>query len=260
VPAQAQALHYASGAGLDSSGKFGPGDIGFNLADVSSRSALEALPNGVKGLVWLGQCAGVTDVFKRAVTAVKDHPNLWGYYVFDDAYAATCSPAALKAESDWIHANVPGAVVFVAVANGGSDANPSFVKGATYNHDTTGADLLGVYGYPCKTDVTASGTCDYDLIDRIVNAAKAAGMRMDAVVPVFQTFGGGDYRTDSGGKYKVPTADELRQILRRWKALVPSPRMDYAYGWNVQANDRALSVLPELQAVMKEHNFLSTRR
>src|SRR5437870_12381866 len=49
----ATGLHYAPNHNFDSSGH-APAKAGFNLADLSGLSMLNALPSGVKGLVWLG--------------------------------------------------------------------------------------------------------------------------------------------------------------------------------------------------------------
>jgi hypothetical protein len=48
---------------FDSKGNFLPGRVGFNLADVSSVAQINSLPDGVKALVWVGQCAGADAVF-----------------------------------------------------------------------------------------------------------------------------------------------------------------------------------------------------
>ena len=245
-------LHYTSNANFDSRGAYLPAAAGFNLADVSRMAQLNALPDGVKGLIWLGMCRGVDDAFRTATLRYKGHPKLFGFYLFDDAYGRTCSPANLRQEADWIHAHIPQAIVFVALANGGSAAKPSF---AGYGWDQTHADKFGIAAYPCRTDANrGAGGCDLRLIDEVYKAALAAGIPRDRIVPIFQTFGGGSFRTEAGGSYLVPTPEQLGDILARWDSLTGETDMDYSYSWGVQQNDQALSVLPELQAVIKAHN------
>src|SRR5512142_712534 len=74
---------------------------GFNLVDVGTLSALRALPEGVKGVYWLGngynlECSWrlndkqITD----AVMAIKDEPKFSGiYYISDEPHPATCPDA-----------------------------------------------------------------------------------------------------------------------------------------------------------------------
>ena len=69
---------------LDSQGNFAPAKAGFNLADVSSVEELNALPPGVKGLVWLDQGDGVTQSFIDAVTPYIGNPNVYGFFLKDE--------------------------------------------------------------------------------------------------------------------------------------------------------------------------------
>jgi hypothetical protein len=48
---------YTSGSNMVN-GEYAPGAFGFNLADVSSLANLNRLPDGVKGLVYIGTSAG----------------------------------------------------------------------------------------------------------------------------------------------------------------------------------------------------------
>src|SRR6476646_8519979 len=61
------ALHFASNGNFDSAGSYVPAAAGFNVSDVSSLAQLDSLPDGVKGLVWIGQCNGVDTKFLDAV-------------------------------------------------------------------------------------------------------------------------------------------------------------------------------------------------
>src|ERR1700719_4380212 len=84
MPNPAQTRHFASNGNFGAIGQFAPAAAGFDLADVSSRQQLAHLPDGVMGLVWIGECSGVTQHFKDVVNAVADHPKLFGFYLVDD--------------------------------------------------------------------------------------------------------------------------------------------------------------------------------
>jgi hypothetical protein len=73
-------------------------------------------------------------------------------------------------------------------------------------------------------------------------------------VPVYQTFGGGAWMDDGGGKYVLPSVDQMNEILARWGRLVPAPVFDFAYSWGSQRNDMALESSPNLQAILPLHN------
>src|SRR5437879_7983864 len=107
-------LHYASGNNVDAQGNFTPAQAGFNLADVSSVDELDALPADVRGLVWLNQGEGVTQSFIDAVTPYIGNPRVYGFFLTDEPdptgqWNTLVTAADLRAESDWIHAHVPGA-------------------------------------------------------------------------------------------------------------------------------------------------------
>ena len=175
------ALHYTANGNFVN-GVYAPGADGFNLADVGSVSELNALPPGVKGLVYLGLTNGADANFQATVSAFKNNPNLYGFYIADEPGGGLA--ANLKAESDWIHANVPGAKTFIIEQNLSSDTNPDFV----YNPANTDIDLFGLDPYPIK----ASGV-DYSIIPTAVSAAEGAGIPLADIVPVYQAFGGGGY-------------------------------------------------------------------
>jgi hypothetical protein len=239
-------LHFAPNGNFDSSGGYLPGKVGFNLADVSSVITLESLPRGVKGLAWIGQCGGVDPSFLSAVRPYIGNPNLFGFYLMDDPdptgwYSHRCQADDLKAESDWIHANVPGAVTFILLMNMGSSTTPSFT--GSYNSTNSHVDLFGISAYPCLTELNG---CDFDIIDRYVVAAESLDIPRDRMVPVYQVFG--------GGRYVLPTVGQEREILARWGALVPTAVFDYAYSWGSQRGDVALHSALDLQTVLSSHN------
>jgi hypothetical protein len=248
-------LHYASGNNIDSQGNFSPAKAGFNLADVSSVDDLNALPPGVKGLVWLDQGDGVTQSFIDAVTPYIGNPKVYGFFLKDEPdptgqWGDLVPAENFKAESDWIHSHVPGAKTFITMMNMGSSDNPSFAN--TYTPENTHIDLFGIDPYPVRS---GSGTVDYNMIDKAVAAAEASGIPTANIVPVFQTFGGGNgWFDDQGGHYVMPNAAQEQQILAHWQALVPNPAFDYAYAWGSQNGDVALESSPELQNVFLQHN------
>lgn len=248
-------LHYTSGSG-------GLGTniatAGFNLADVQSVDQLNALPAGMKGLVWLNDVNGATSSFIQQVTPFIGNPNLFGFFLVDEPdptgkWGTYASAANLMAESDWIHNNVPGAKTFITMMNMGSSANPDFTN--TYNPANTHIDYYGLDPYPVRTGTT---TIDYNMIDRAVAAAVASGIPVSQIVPVYQTFGGGSYTTDTGGQYVMPTASQEQTMMDHWAALDPSPAFDYAYAWGSQQGDTALGSDPALQAFFLQHNSQSS--
>lgn len=247
-------LHYTAGDNFDAQGNYAPAAAGFNLADVSSVDQLNALPAGVQGMVYLDQGDGVTQSFIDAVKPYIGNPKVYGFYLKDEPdptgqYNTLVTAANLKAESDYIHANVPGAKTFITMMNMGSSEDPTFAN--TYNPANTHIDLFGIDPYPVRSD---GSTVDYGMIDKAVAAAESAGIPTSQIVPVFQTFGGGNWVNDSGGHYVMPTAAQEQTMLAHWATLVPSAAFDYAYAWGSQNGDTALESSPELQSVFLQHN------
>src|SRR5438552_4375314 len=250
-------LHYAPNNNFDSSGHYMPGPMGFNLADVGSVSELDSLPNGVKGLVWLGLCNGADSSFINAVQPFIGNPNLFGFYLMDEPdptgqWAPLCPAAKLMAESDWIDAHVPGAKTFIVMMNFDTSTAPTYMN--TYNPSNSHIDLYGLDPYPCRTETSG---CDYNMINHAVTAAQAAGIPIGSMVPVYQAFGGGGWSDDGGGQYTLPTASQEQQIMSTWAPLVPNPVFDYAYSWGTQNSDQALEGSTALQAVFEAHNTAS---
>jgi hypothetical protein len=238
-------IHYAPNGNFSSSGSYLPGPYGFNLADVSSVATLNSLPVGVKGLVWLGLCKGANSAFVNAVTPFIGNANLYGFYLMDEPYPTICAGSNLQAVTAWIHANVPGAKVFVVLYNEGTDEAPYFDQ--QYGPSHTGIDLYGLDPYPIQPQF--SGGADYNIIPARVTAAKAIGVTEPQMIPVYQAFGGGGYSS-----YTLPTAAQEQAILSTWAALLPDPPFDYAYSWGVQDSDSAISNTPYLQQVFLQWN------
>jgi hypothetical protein len=247
-------LNFAPTGNFDSNGAYLPAKAGFNLADVSSVTALDSLPAGVKGLAWVGRCNGVDAPFLETVRPYVGNPKLWGFYLMDDPdptgrYFPHCAADNLQAESDWIHANAPNARTFIVLMNMGSSKTPSFA--GSYNPANSHVDLFGFSPYPCRTELNG---CDFDMIDRYVAAAESLDVPRRRMVPVYQAFGGGDAPDDGGGQYVLPTVGQEQQILARWGALVPTAEFDYAYSWGSQRGDVALDSSFDLQTLFSRHN------
>lgn len=211
---------------------------------------LNSLPSGVMGLVWVGLCNGVDSTFTATIQPFIGNPRLFGFYLMDEPdpsgqYAPLCTVANLMAESDWIHANVPGGKTFIVMMNLGTPTSPTYAN--TYNSTNTHIDLFGLDPYPVRPQFT--GGVDYSVIDAAVSAAEAAGIPVNIIVPVYQSFGGGGFTT-----YALPTSVQEQEILSTWRAVVPTPAFDYAYSWGPQAGDQSLSTTPGLQAIMLQHN------
>jgi hypothetical protein len=238
-------LHYAANGNFVG-GVYAPGVDGFNLADVSSAAQLSSLPTGVKGLVYLGMTDGVTAAFKSAVNASIGNPNLYGFYLADEPDASATTAANLKAEADYIKANVPGAISFITEQNLSSDTSPVYY----YTPANTDINLFGIDPYPVQTNVP--NNLDYGVIPLAVTAAENVGIPLADIVPVYQAFGGG-----RGSTFILPTPAQEQQILATWASVDPAPAFDYAYSWGKQGGDTALSNDPALAAVFAAHNAAS---
>lgn len=238
-------LHYAPNGNIVNN-TYAPGAVGFNVADISSAGELPYLPAGVEALAWFGMTGGVTDTFKAAVASFAGATNLFGIYLADEPGGSATTAANLKAESDYIHATLPGVKTFMVEQNLGSEYSPSFF----YTPSNTDIDLFGLDPYPVQTNV--NNNLDYSIIPLTVGVAEADGISQQQIVPIYQAFGGGGYST-----YILPTPAQEQTILSTWGSVIPNPVFDYAYSWGVQANDTALVTDPALQQVFAVHNALT---
>lgn len=247
-------LHYASNGNFSKRGTFAPGSLGFNLADVSDVAQLALLPTGVRALVWVGQCDGTTDKFVSSISPFLGREKVYGFYLMDDVdptgkYFPLCSSDALRSESEWIHERMPSAKTFVGLMNLGSAKSPSY--SLSPNPASSKVDLYGLAAYPCRSEL---GGCDLSVIDRYVAAAEAAGIPRGRIIPMFQTFGGGTWKTDGGGSYIPPGPEVMPAILQRWRDLVSVPEFDYAYSWGTQRSALSLATLPSLHPLFSARN------
>ena len=246
-------LHYAMNGNFDGGGAYLPGRAGFNLADVSNVGQLKWLGAGEKALVWVGQCNGADERFRSAIQPFAGRPEVYGFFLMDDpdprGVSPSCTPDNLKAESDWVHGLMPGAKTFIVLMNLSTSRAPSYE--GTYNAANSHVDLFGINPYPCRTELP---DCDYDMIDRYVAAAASWGIPYGQMVPVYQSFGGGDWQDGDGGKYLMPTVDQATAMLARWKEHVAAPGFDAVYSWGSQRSDTALGSEPSLQDAFSAHN------
>jgi hypothetical protein len=240
--------HYAPNGDFVN-GQYVVGQYGFNLADVSSVSDLSMLPAGDKALVYLGMGDGVTTAFINAVTPFIGDSRVFAFYLVDEPdptgrWHPLVLASNLKAESDWIHTNDPGAKTFIVLMNLGDDTNPTYQN--SYNTANTDIDYFGLDPYPVQTQFNGA---DYNIIPAAVSAAEAWGITLNQIIPVYQAFGGGGYSS-----WILPTASQAQQILATWASVVPNPAFDYTYSWGIQNNDSALVNTPALQSVFAAHN------
>jgi hypothetical protein len=237
--------HYTANGNFDT-GSYAPGALGFNIADTSSPSDDAGLPSGVRGLAWVGTCNGADAAFQSTINSYIGDRKLYGFYLMDEPDPSSCPPANLKAESDYVHATIPGAITFIIEMNLAADETPSYAGG--YNPANSDLDLFGLDPYPCRSDASPA-PCDFGEIASSVTAAHAIGIPTSAIVPVYQAFGG-----YVPGTWVLPTAAQETTILNDWGAVVPSPAFDYAYSWGTQNGDTALSEVAALQSVFLNHN------
>jgi hypothetical protein len=204
-----------------------PFALGYNLADKSSVSSLSALPTGVQAVFWLGQkCPSPVDsTFKAKVDALASNPKVFAYYLSDEPHIGDCpgGPAALRSRADYIRAASGGRQKSFIVLSKVADYQP-FAPANSH------VDLVGLDPYPCSV---ANPQCDLGKIGEKVSAARAAGVPLAAIVPVYQAFG---QERATSHYYNLPTATQEHAILTEWKRLVPSPVMDYTYGWGNQGS------------------------
>ncbi len=244
--------------------------LGFNLIDTGADpGTVNALPTGVRALVWLGSldnhdCGNPGYTFAQFMAAVDrlvGNPKVFGYFLADEPHPKDCPGTAsdLRERADYIHSHDPTHRSFVVVLDGSNQCGGTY--GCEYSAlapAKTHVDLIGLDPYPCNTGNTATG-CSYGNIDATVKRAEGNGIPAHDIVPVFQVFG---QSCANSAYYRLPKVNELRTMLSHWKALVPRPAFDYSYGWERQdsacpslADANGSAGNPDLQAVIAQHNF-----
>lgn len=204
----------------------GPRAVGYNVFDTGASVAqVNALPTGVRAMVWLGQkCpTWIDDAFRAKVRALAANPKVFGYYLSDEPHIADCprGPRALASRAD-----------FIRKVSGGRQRSFIVLTEGDYSAFRTAAtrvSLVGIVAYPCSVK-----GCDFSKITTKVRRAGSAGVWAPRIVPVYQAFGQQDAPDYTW--YLQPTAAQTRTLLATWKRAVPSPVMDYTYGWGNQSS------------------------
>jgi hypothetical protein len=204
----------------------GPRSVGFNVFDTgASLEQVNALPQGVKAMVWLGQkCPTAADAsFRATVAKLATSSKVFGYYLSDEPHISGCSggPKALASRAAYVRSASGGTQKSFIVLS-----EPEDYK--AFRPEVTGVSMVGIDPYPCSV---AHPDCNPAKIDEKVGAALSAGIPRGRIVPVFQAFG---QDSASDHYYKLPTAAQMRPMLARWASLVPNAPMDYTYGWGHQ--------------------------
>ena len=258
--------------------------LGFNLFDVRGRKShlarvravIAALPVGTKALIWVGNldnapvgsscpAPGFTySQFAAQVNALAHNPRVFGYYIADEPHPGVCPNAAndIKARADYIHSHAPGQYAFILILDGaamcGSDLGCEY---RALQPALSDVDYVGLDPYPCHYDSAGNNVpCDVGMITARVAAAESNGIPVNAIVPVFQTFGQQGRSDGVSPYYRLPTASELTAMLTNWASLVPHPAFDYSYTFGVQCTalscpaPQAIASEPSLQAVVSAHN------
>jgi hypothetical protein len=235
--------------------------LGYNVFDVAPQEdQINSLPRGGEAMLWVGaySCDGTYQVSYDAFTDLVDklgrNPKVYGWYLADEPDPKACPAVVseIRKRADYINEHAPHQLAFISATD--YDYRP-------LRPQNTHVDLIGLDPYPCFGQTRH---CDMGEIDRLVNGALAGGIPLDVIVPVFQTFG---QECSRGMKATwLPTEAELRQILARWRALVPEPVFDISYSWGRQeqwacptlSEANGTGGQPDLQAIMKAHNHSST--
>ncbi|HET9828699.1 MAG TPA: hypothetical protein VFQ11_09345 [Nocardioidaceae bacterium] len=222
-----------------------PRSVGFTIFDTgASVEQIAALPQGIRALVWLGQkCPTPADAaFRATVQRLATNPKVFGYYLSDEPHVADCpgGATALASRASFVRAASAGTQVSFIVLSRVEDY-------VAFRPTVSRVSLVGLDPYPCSV---AHPTCAPSLIDEKVNAAVASFAR-SRIVPVYQAFG---QSATASPYYNLPTTAQMSTMLARWTALVPSPAMDYTYGWGHQGSSNPTLIdSAALQGVLRSY-------
>jgi len=212
---------------------------GWNLLDVSSRSAADRLPPKTRGLVWLGDydnssCTWeVSDAKLRSdVPAMARDAKVFGYFISDEPDPAACpaAPAQHRARTRLIHALSPGKPTVLLV-----DSNSGRATLKQIPEWEGAADLFALDPYPCYR----GKPCNFAWIDRVIRAADNAGLSYWGVVQAF-----------ADSTWRWPTKGEERHMLSQWAASRQSGYMTFSWRWS----GHTLAKKPALLGVFKNFN------
>ena len=241
----------------------GAAAAGFTLVDAGSAAALDALPPGVRGVLWLGNGYNSTCSWRlddkqvtAQVEAARDDPHFSGtYYISDEPHPATCpdAPRRIAERTALIHRLDPKGRTFIVVENGGAKVDE-------FRLLADSADLIGVAPYPCNR-ANAKDGCDLLQLRERILAARDAGIPVDRIVPVFQAFGQACAGIEKPW-YRLPTEQEMAAMLRVWDELVPRSRraFDMTYSWASQKGSSCPTLAqangdgwPDLRSVLSKY-------
>jgi hypothetical protein len=231
--------------------------LGYDVFDVGPDEAeINALPRGAEAMVWVGasSCEGSYEISFDSFTGLVDrlgrHPKVFGWYLADEPDPKSCPALVpeIRRRADYINAHAPGQVAFISATD---------YEYGPLRPRNTHVDLIGLDPYPC---FGRTGRCTMNEIDRLVRGAIAGGIPRDVIVPVIQVFG---QECSRGMRVtRLPSEAELRQILARWRRLVPEPVLEISYSWGPQEQWACPTLSeadgtnghPDLQSIMKTHN------
>jgi hypothetical protein len=241
----------------------GAAAAGFNLVDVSTQSSLNALPEGMKGVYWLGngykkECSWRLrdQQITAIVMAIRDNRKFSGiYYIADEPHPALCpdAPQRLAERTALIHSLDPRGKTFVVVMNN-SKAPTEFVQ------LKDSADYIGVDPYPCNVKNEPTG-CNYAALRQRIDQALGAGIPSNRIVPVFQAFGQACINAQSN-YYRLPSVAETETMLAIWDEKLPIEHrpFDMTYSWGKQPSLACPSLqmadghsYPDLRSVYKSY-------
>ena len=195
---------------------------GYNLADLGpDRSLVDALPDGVRALIWLGDYSHDTCSFTRsdayvraAVAGLAGDPKVAGYYIDDEADDALPADgghcpdvlAQVTARSAVVQKLAPGAFTYQVVAEPGN-----------YRAFAHATDVMGATAFPCL----AGRACDWNMIPARIAALDAA--HVAHYWGVLDAFGEGQWRW--------PTAAELTRMIGQWQRSRWEGQQTFAWNW-----------------------------
>jgi IPT/TIG domain len=213
---------------------------GWNLADVGGKSEADALPAGMKGLVWVGDYDNTTCDWQvsdaslsATVQKMVGDPHVFGYFFSDEPYAETCpnAPAQHAARNALIKSIDPNATTVMLLNANGSSHRSVWPLWST----PTDADYIAIDPYPCLQGLD----CDWSLVTKSIQAADAAGFRYWIAVQSFADF-----------EYRFPTASELQYLLGLVSQSHAQGLMTFA--WTYSGN--CLCDHPDLLSVWSAYN------
>lgn len=225
-------LHYSAGLGAPAVVTGTSNPMGFNLFDLTSQAACDALASG-QCLLYLGDST-YDSATQAIITATATDPKVLGYYILDEPADAVIP--VLKQYVDYIHTNAPTKYSFFVMENDSSPTAPSYFATPTNTDMTTSLDIVGIDPYPVRIEF--SGGINLNVINLGVTEALTVGWSRSQIIPVYQAFGG-----PLGSAYEswtLPNAAQGFSILSTWSLLTPSPVFDYTYAWSQQLGDYPL--------------------